>query len=286
MDIWVTRKSAIQPRHSTHHGVRANDFRMICPCQVEAQRQRSVVGRSLRFVGRIASPIRMYGSGILLALPLVFGATVPSRSITLVDRTIATVDREFRLIMPEPQLTINTPRTREAFAAEAAPSARLSLGSLREEYFRLNVPYGDLIYREAVRQQLPPELVAAVVKAESNFRPRLISHKQARGLMQVMPSTGALMGATNLMDPDENVRAGARYLKYLHRRFGGDLRLVLAAYNAGEGNIARFGGIPPFRETEEYLRKVAVANRHYQRQVQKRLAARVLEENVRRASAQ
>lgn len=286
MSLWATRKSVPRSRHSTHHGVRAQDVRLICPCQLEAKRQRSIVRRSLRVVGRIVSPIRIYGGGLLLALPLVFGATVPARdNITLVDRAIAVAEREIRIVESEPHLTLLTPGTRAAFGPTPPATPRLSLGNLREEFFKTQIPFGALIYQEAMRNDLSPELVAAIVKAESDFRPRLVSGKQALGLMQVMPSTGQLMGATNLMDPAENVRVGTKYLRYLHGRFGGDLHLVLAAYNAGEGNIARFGGIPPFKETEDYLQKVVVAKRHYQRQYARRVAARMLEENVRRASA-
>lgn len=266
--------------------MRAKDVRIICACQLEAKRQQSIVRRSLRVVRKIVSPIRVYGGGLLLALPIVFGAAVPARDhITLVDRAIAVAEKDFNIVPSEQRLKLVTAQTRAVFGPVPPQQQRLTLGNLREEFFRNEIPYGSVIYQEAVRNDLPPELVAAIVKAESDFRPRLVSGKQALGLMQVLPSTGQLMGATNLMDPEENVRVGTKYLKYLYRRFNGDLRLVLAAYNAGEGNIARFGGIPPFKETEDYLQKVVVAKRHYQRQYARRLAARTLEENVRRASA-
>lgn len=262
MSIGEVFNRAVGPHHATYHGVRANDARIICSCQIEARHRRSIVRRSLRVIGRISSSIRIYGSGIALALPLVLGATITEQRLTLV-----------------------TAATRAAFVTPARQAARLGLGNVREEFFRTEVPYGALIYREAMRNDLPPELVAAVVKAESDFRPRLVSDKQALGLMQVLPETGQLMGATDLMAPSENLRAGTKYLKYLHGRFNGDLRLVLAAYNAGEGNIARFGGIPPFKETEDYLQKVVVTRRDYQRRLATRIAAHRLEETVRRASA-
>lgn len=139
------------------------------------------------------------------------------------------------------------------------------------DFFQAEVPYGGIIYVEARRHHLPPELVAAVVQSESDFRPELRSHKNALGLMQLIPSTGALMGAQDLMNPAENVRAGAKYLRYLHDRFGDDLPIVLAAYNAGEGNVRRFGGIPPFAETRSYLKKVVRSRDEYHRRVNSRL---------------
>lgn len=139
------------------------------------------------------------------------------------------------------------------------------------DFFQTEVPYGGIIYVEARRHHLPPELVAAVVQSESDFRPELRSHKNALGLMQLIPSTGALMGARDLMDPAENVRAGAKYLRYLHDRFGDDLPIVLAAYNAGEGNVRRFGGIPPFPETRTYLKRVVRSRDEYHRRVTSRL---------------
>ena len=137
----------------------------------------------------------------------------------------------------------------------------------KEQFFRAHVPYGSIIYREAVRNNLEPELVAAVVESESDFRVRLVSHKNAQGLMQVIPSTGRLMGAADLFNPAENIAAGTKYLRYLFNRFEGDQRLALAAYNAGEGNVDKFGGVPPFPETINYLRRVSVTTGQYQQAV-------------------
>jgi len=155
------------------------------------------------------------------------------------------------------------PERRFDFAAgQTVGDSRLDV--LRETYFRRHVPYGSLIYAEAVSQGLQPELVAAVVKAESSFRSSAISAGNAHGLMQLVPTTGEQMGAVDLLSPHENIRAGTRYLRYLHDRFAGDRSLALAAYNAGEGTVQRYGGVPPFRETRSYLKKV---NR-YQNQFQ------------------
>jgi soluble lytic murein transglycosylase-like protein len=129
------------------------------------------------------------------------------------------------------------------------------------------VPYGALIYREAQRNGLEPELVAAIVRAESNFRPGSVSERNATGLMQVLPSTGAELGAEDLTDPIINVAAGTKHLRRLNAQFGGNLTLTLAAYNAGEGAVRRYAGVPPYRETQEYVRRVSSYRRSYRQAV-------------------
>jgi soluble lytic murein transglycosylase-like protein len=127
---------------------------------------------------------------------------------------------------------------------------------VKEHFFRTEVPFGSIIYSEAKKNDLPPELVAAVVNTESQFKPTARSQRGAVGLMQLVPRTGKWMGARNLNDPAENIQAGAKYLKYLTDRFGGDQQKAVAAYNAGEGNVRRFNGVPPFRETRNYVSRV------------------------------
>ncbi len=128
--------------------------------------------------------------------------------------------------------------------------------SSREQFFKKEIPFGSIIYREAKKNNLRPELVAAVVHTESKFKPTARSGAGAQGLMQLVPRTGRWMGAKNLMNPVENITAGTKYLRYLNDRFDGNEQKVIAAYNAGEGNVRRFGGIPPFRETRQYLERV------------------------------
>lgn len=119
-------------------------------------------------------------------------------------------------------------------------------------------PWSAEILAAARKHGLNPALVAAVVRVESAFDPRAVSHKGARGLMQLMPATGKRFGLRSheLFDPARNLDAGARYLAWLADRFGDQLPLVLAGYNAGEGAVARHGGVPPYRETRDYVRKV------------------------------
>ncbi|HEX8171807.1 MAG TPA: lytic transglycosylase domain-containing protein [Thermoanaerobaculia bacterium] len=127
---------------------------------------------------------------------------------------------------------------------------------VREEFFKKEVPFGSIIYNEAKKNNLRPELVAAIVQQESKFKPTARSGAGAVGLMQLVPRTGRWMGARDLTNPVQNISAGAKYLKYLHERFDGNETKVIAAYNAGEGNVKRFGGVPPFRETRKYVSKV------------------------------
>lgn len=120
-------------------------------------------------------------------------------------------------------------------------------------------PYGQLIYDIALRHSINPHLVAAMIHVESAFNPRAVSRKGACGLMQLLPATARRFGVRkrkDLFDPAKNMEAGIRYLKWLTQRFGGDAEKILAAYNAGEGAVERYGGIPPYRETQRYVDKV------------------------------
>jgi soluble lytic murein transglycosylase-like protein len=119
-------------------------------------------------------------------------------------------------------------------------------------------PFGALIYEVAARYSLNPHLVAAVVRVESSFNPRALSRKGACGLMQLLPETARRFGLRrkDLFDPAKNLDAGARYLKWLADRFGQDPARVLAAYNAGEGAVQRYGGVPPFKETRHYVDRI------------------------------
>ena len=125
-------------------------------------------------------------------------------------------------------------------------------------------PFAELIETVAHKHGIDPALVHAVVEAESNYRPGARSQVGARGLMQIMPATARDVGVASaalLFDPHANLEAGVKYLKWLLGRFNGDLTSALAAYNAGPAAVARYHGIPPYRETQNYVRKV-LANFH------------------------
>jgi soluble lytic murein transglycosylase-like protein len=146
-------------------------------------------------------------------------------------------------------------------ASEVAQTATRAITQTAEAakltFFQKQVPFGGLIYQEAKRNDLPPELVAAVVHTESQFVPTARSHAGAMGLMQLVPKTGKWMGANNLMNPAQNVAAGSKYLRYLTDRFQGDTTKAIAAYNAGEGTVRRFHGVPPFKETRNFVSRVS-----------------------------
>jgi soluble lytic murein transglycosylase-like protein len=108
----------------------------------------------------------------------------------------------------------------------------------------------------ALRHGLDPDLVLAVIAVESGFQPAALSPKGAQGLMQLMPATARSLGVTDALDPAQNLDGGARYLKQMVAEQGGDLTRALAAYNAGPGAVKRHGGVPPYRETRHYVKRV------------------------------
>src|ERR1700722_35845 len=159
----------------------------------------------------------------------------------------------------------------------ADPPATLKLTSLRPRstiYMNAETPFtgfsrpalsidrdgAEKLVREASeRHHVDPALIRAVIQTESNWNSGALSRKGAGGLMQLIPTTAQRFGATDLFNPQQNIDAGVRYLKTLLERYNGNLDLALAAYNAGEGAVDRAHGIPAFRETRDYVRKVQFA---------------------------
>lgn len=117
-------------------------------------------------------------------------------------------------------------------------------------------PFGNLIRTAAEKHGVNERLLHQVIAAESNFNPRAVSHKQALGLMQLLPVTAARFSVANAFDPAQNIDAGTRYLKELLNRYSGNLPFALAAYNAGPEMVERYRGIPPFPETQKYVRRI------------------------------
>ena len=108
----------------------------------------------------------------------------------------------------------------------------------------------------APKYQLDANLVLAVIEAESNFNPNALSPKNAQGLMQLIPETADRFGVKDAWDPEQNVRGGMAYLRWLLKQFNGDVKLALAGYNAGEGAVQKYGGVPPYKETQNYVAKI------------------------------
>jgi hypothetical protein len=121
------------------------------------------------------------------------------------------------------------------------------------------VRYAKLIHAAAQKHGVEEKLIASVIAAESNFDAKAVSRKNALGLMQLLPKTAARYAVTNIFDPEQNIDAGTHYLKDLLERYHGNLRLALAAYNAGPEMVDRYGGVPPFPETRNYVRQITSA---------------------------
>jgi len=122
-----------------------------------------------------------------------------------------------------------------------------------------NSRYDSLIKSISYEHQIPPALVKAVIHVESAFNPKARSPKGATGLMQLMPATARRFGVKRIWEPEENIRGGVKYLSWLKKKFNGDLTKMLAGYNAGENAVIRFGGVPPYKETQNYVKRVRKA---------------------------
>jgi soluble lytic murein transglycosylase-like protein len=150
--------------------------------------------------------------------------------------------------------TATTATGTDATAAAAAVPASYASTGVSE--LPADVPYGAEITAAAKKYGIDPALLAGLVKQESGFNPNVGSPAGARGLTQLMPATAAGLGVTNVLDPAQSLEGGAKYLRAQLDAFGGDVTRALAAYNAGPGAVKRYGGVPPYAETQNYVRAV------------------------------
>ncbi len=166
-----------------------------------------------------------------------------------------------RMITDHP---INARHTRVVRVAPDVKGAGRLAAQKNSPVFREDAStYDRLIRRYAEEHGVDFALVKAIMQAESSFNPYAVSNKGARGLMQMLPSTAGQYGVKNIFDPRENIRAAVQHLKYLHETFDHRPVLVIAAYNAGESAVKKYHGIPPYEETENYVKKVLQYRRQY-----------------------
>ena len=137
-----------------------------------------------------------------------------------------------------------------------------------------SIPFQGIIIQVAGRYEVDPHLIRAIILAESGYNPKAKSKKGARGLMQLMPSTAKSLGVEDIYDPEENIDGGVRYFRSLLDRFDGDVQLALAAYNAGSRHVRNYEGIPPFKATQRYIKKVLKFHKKFK--MQKTASARRL----------
>ncbi len=178
-------------------------------------------------------------SGLLAALTGIEYALLPAAQAA--DRITAHLDSRGRVVFVNQARNPSPPK--QAASGQARTAARSDLDRV--------------IQRSASRHQVDPDLVRAIIRVESNYNPYAVSSRGAQGLMQLIPATARRFGVRDVFDPSANLEGGIRYLKHLINRYNGDLELVLAAYNAGENAVSRHNGVPPFRETQNYLRKIS-----------------------------
>jgi len=231
-------------------------------------------GRSTRQTGPASLRMSRFAAGAALGLLLLGASRAGAELIVFEDgRVVKAVS--YRVLEDEVEITISGGGSYrvelarverivddEVAAPENLPPPAEGSPAVYDLSYRperkplFSTPYDGLIEVEAKRYNVDAQLVSALIRAESNYEPRALSRKGARGLMQLMPATARRLAVWHPFDPVANVRGGVRYLRELTDRFGEKPDLVLAAYNAGESVVATYGGMPPFRETTDYVRRI------------------------------
>lgn len=156
----------------------------------------------------------------------------------------------------QPMSTLQTQLSEQLSKLTQAPSTNTDAIRSLSSPSASRAEIENIIQKAANKHGVDPALIKAIITQESGFNPKAVSHAGASGLMQLMPKTARGLGITNPFDPEQNVEAGTKYIKSLLNNYNGNLTMALAAYNAGPGNVAKYGGVPPFQETQNYVKKV------------------------------
>jgi hypothetical protein len=143
------------------------------------------------------------------------------------------------------------------YAPKTTNALPVSAGASLDGFTTGDAKVDSYIADSSARHGVDPVLIYSIMHRESAFKKMAMSYKGARGLMQLMPATAARFGVRNIFDPAQNIEAGTRYMRWLLNRFGGDVGLALAGYNAGEGAVDKYRGVPPYRETQEYVKRIS-----------------------------
>ena len=154
------------------------------------------------------------------------------------------------------QLSPNVLQAISGWDTASTASTTSTASTVQEGSSTIANDYKILIEKAAATYGIPAKLIESVIKHESSFNPNAVSKAGATGLMQLMPATAKFLGVSNAFNPEQNIMGGAKYLSQLMEKYDGDISRTLAAYNAGPGNVAKYDGIPPFKETQNYVKKV------------------------------
>jgi soluble lytic murein transglycosylase-like protein len=210
---------------------------------------------------------RLYGSREAAETGTSVAATSEEPTISRIDLIAMAAERQPRTEPALAMLVYEPTGVRIATSPSADPrplalkgSTPSAPGKEKERVFH------PLILKAANRYQVDSALIKAIIMAESNYNPKAVSKRGAKGLMQLMPKTAEALGVGDSFDPEHNINAGVRHFKNLLDQFGGDVKLALAAYNAGSRKVRQYRGVPPFRATRRYIKRVFKYHQYYKNQ--------------------
>ena len=210
---------------------------------------------------------RLYGSREADATGIMAAATSEGPTISRIDLVAMAVERQPRSKPALAMLVYEPEGVRIATSPSADPrSLALKGGTPSAPGKEKERVFHPLILKAANRYQVDLALIKAIIMAESNYNPKAVSKRGAKGLMQLMPKTAEALGVGDSFDPEHNINAGVRHFKNLLDQFDGDVKLALAAYNAGSRKVRKYRGVPPFRATRRYIKKVFEYHQYYKNQ--------------------